>query len=77
MCLFSVDIHNFESKGQLAGTLVPALNPNKREFTQACVGILSKSQTKNVNIALVFEDAARLELTAAPLQDQSYIYQVL
>ena len=71
------DIHNFESKIQLAGTLEQALNPNKREFTQACVGILSKSQTKNVNIALVFEDAARLESTAAPLQDQSYIYQVL
>ena len=51
--------------------------PNNREFTQVCVGILSKSQTKNVNIALVFEDAARLELTAAPLQDQSCIYQVL
>ena len=70
-------VPKFESKGQLLGTY---RSPNKREFTQVCVGIPSKSQTKNVNIALVFEDAAdaaRLESTAAPLQDQSYVYQVL
>ena len=67
---------------QLEFQLKPITNrsPNKREFTQVCVGILSKSQTKNVNIALVFEDAAdaaRLESTSAPLQDRSYIYLVL